>query len=330
MDTCNFIGRSDIQEMIRLAVTNNTVAHAYLFYGPQGSGKQTVADYFAAALNCLQGDGRPCCVCSACRKAAEHIHPDICHIAPDGKSLKIDQIRQIRKNASLKAQEGRYQVFILAGVDQMTAEAANSLLKFLEEPPGHTVFMLLSENPAGLPPTVVSRCQPVMLRRLKDEEINRILERAATLSADEKERIARLAGGIPGRALSLAKEDGAFQEAADALSELTGTAAISALAGMWAEKENLADFLDNLLTVLRDLLVWKTVGEKRLLFWDDAPALSGEPTMRWTAAAAMEAILAILALQNDMQSPINVRLALERALRRIKEGLDANGSGNPL
>ncbi|MDB5085876.1 MAG: polymerase subunit delta [Bacilli bacterium] len=139
------------------------LSHAYLFVGPEGSGKYDTARFFIQKIFCLdhQDSNRPCGECSACRKIESGNHPDLQVIAPDGQTIKIAQIRALQSAFSLKAVEAARKVYLIQSADLMTPEAANAMLKFLEEPAYPCVAILMASHPAKLLPTIVSRCQVI-------------------------------------------------------------------------------------------------------------------------------------------------------------------------
>ncbi|MDW7650845.1 MAG: DNA polymerase III subunit delta' [Bacillota bacterium] len=328
-------GRPQLINILQSAISEGKTAHACLLYGPKGIGKKTVARAYATALNCQNPSLGTCGECVSCRKAASGAHPDIHWIVPDGKSIKIEQIRNVKKSAFLRPHEGRFQIFILDGADLLTKEAANSLLKVLEEPPPASIFILLAENPSSLLPTVASRCLLFALPRLDRQSMKSILSDAGLASsAEETVRVLDLAEGIPGRALALAGRSdwhSSFLEGKRLLASLYKGDAPDAHATRLAEKENLEDELDMILFVLRDLLMMQTARSQELITCAGEAELLRELLDKWPATATVQAIEAILKLQRDMRSPVNVRLALERALRRLKEVLtDADSCGYTL
>jgi DNA polymerase-3 subunit delta' len=204
----DLLGQEKNIQLLREAVRRDRAAHAYLFAGPAGSGKRSLALAFAAALNCeARGergwDGEPCGECRSCRKMASGNHPDLQVIEPDGARLKVEQMREVRRENARRPYEARHKVFLIAGAETMTDEAANSLLKALEEPPGPAVFLLLTTHLARLLPTILSRCSVVKLTPLPEALIAQALTREE-VDPSVAAAAAALAGGALGRAREVA------------------------------------------------------------------------------------------------------------------------------
>ncbi len=153
-------------------IQKNELAHAYLFAGPNGSGKEELAMWIAMRLFCINlQDGQPCGTCEECLRISQHEHPDVLIVEPDGNSIKVDQVRLLKSEFTKSGVEGNKKVFIIAGAETMTASAANSLLKFLEEPSGNITALLLTTNPNLLLPTVISRTQEMEMQPLAAAEL---------------------------------------------------------------------------------------------------------------------------------------------------------------
>ncbi len=174
-------GQEHITRTLANAVKTGKIAHAYLFVGPRGVGKTSVARIFAKALNCKKGPTpHPCNVCTNCVKITKGISLDVLEI--DGASNRgIDQIRDLKERIKFASVEGRYKIYIIDEVHMLTNEAFNALLKTLEEPPSHVIFIFATTDPQKLPSTILSRCQRFDFRRLSpdiiEEEIEEILNR---------------------------------------------------------------------------------------------------------------------------------------------------------
>lgn len=196
------------QETLAAFVNGGRFPHALLLEGPEGSGRRTFAREIAAALFC-RGEHKPCGNCNQCRKVLERNHPDVEYYGGDGsrRSFHIDTIRQLRQNAWLLPGEAPCRVCVLCGAENMTDQAQNALLKILEEPPEHTVFILTAENRAMLLPTILSRVQTIRLEPLTPAEILPVLrERCPDQPGEKLEWAAETADTI-GQALALLADE---------------------------------------------------------------------------------------------------------------------------
>lgn len=200
-------GHRGIIEQLMEAVVRKGVHHAYLFHGSDGVGKGTTALALAAALNCLElQDGDSCGKCSSCLQIKRNVHPNLHWLSPQGKSIKIEQIRTLQEKLSYKRWQGNYIVIVIEDADRMTPEAGNSLLKILEEPSPGICFVLLTSRPESFLPTILSRCQRMRFSPLRAEEILALLlEKGIPREAGEP--IASLSNGKPGKALTMLTDE---------------------------------------------------------------------------------------------------------------------------
>lgn len=197
------VGHSAAKLSLGRAVEQGNVNHAYLFTGPPAVGKFMVARAFAAAILC--GDNG-CGVCNVCRRVLEEKHPDVTVIRPAGKNIPVETIRAVRMDAFRRPVEGEYRVYILKDADRMWEEGASTLLKVLEEPPGNVVFILVTANPGALLPTILSRCQEIRFANVPTDELKEYLVDTKAVSPERADLIARLTGGVLGRALDWCDE----------------------------------------------------------------------------------------------------------------------------
>ena len=167
----DLVGQTAVSRTLSHAISAGRIAHAYLFSGPRGTGKTSTAKILAKSLNCEKGPTpEPCGVCKNCTKIADGTALDVFEI--DAASNRgIDEMRDLREKVKFTPAEGRYKVYIIDEVHMLTTEAFNALLKTLEEPPAHVVFILATTEPHKVPATIQSRCQRFDFRRITVEEI---------------------------------------------------------------------------------------------------------------------------------------------------------------
>jgi DNA polymerase-3 subunit delta' len=197
------IGHEWALEMLRRHLDTGTTRQAYLITGPHGVGRRTLASWFGQALLCSREDGvlPPCGECEACTLVGKHAHPDLHWLAAEG-GLKIDDIRGLQHDLPLSPYQAKRRVAVLPDFEAATREAANALLKTLEEPPPHVVLLLTAASEESLLPTIVSRCEIVALRPMGIRDLARALE-ARGQTAEQAERLAGQAMGRPGLAITL-------------------------------------------------------------------------------------------------------------------------------
>jgi DNA polymerase III subunit gamma/tau len=173
------LGQDHVVRTLKNAITEKRLAHAYLFVGPRGTGKTSTARILAKALNCVHGPTvTPCGVCDSCREISQGISLDVLEI--DGASNNsVDQVRELRDNVRFAPVRGRYKIYIIDEVHMLTSQAFNALLKTLEEPPAHVIFVFATTEPNKVLPTILSRCQRFDLRRIPTQITARQLESIA-------------------------------------------------------------------------------------------------------------------------------------------------------
>lgn len=152
------VGQTHIIQTLKNAIVQNRIAHAYLFCGPRGTGKTSIAKIFAKTLNCTNSQDAPCGVCENCKMAANGSHPDIIEI--DAASNNgVDEVRNLIDKVKYAPMQGKYKIYIIDEVHMMTSGAFNALLKTIEEPPAHVIFIFATTEPNKVLPTIISRCQ---------------------------------------------------------------------------------------------------------------------------------------------------------------------------
>src|SRR5437588_8623490 len=223
------IGHEHAINTLRRALVTERVRHAYLFTGPEHIGKALLARRFAQTLLCTGGpDPRmapqnPCNVCLSCRKVMHDNHPDVHYIArpPDKQFILIDQVRALQSDSARKMLEGRRNIFIITGAHEMNVQAANCLLKTLEEPEPDVVLLLTVPDSGLLLPTILSRVQQVSMHLLTSSRIKTALEQRWEVESEEATLIAALAAGRMGWAVQAVEDEDLLTERKAQLEALT-------------------------------------------------------------------------------------------------------------
>ena len=316
----DIIGHDDIIKNLRGALVSERVSHAYLFSGPRGVGKITAAMAFAAALKCqrpVEGDG--CGECDGCRRVFRDLHPDVSVINPEGSSVKISQIRQLSASVQMGPATGRWTVRIVDGADLMTVEAANSMLKTLEEPLPGVIIILVSARPQALLPTIISRCQHMYFRPLLKYQLVQGMIRIAGVPEEEVLMAASLAGGSLGKALSLLSGAiSARDRAYEVIRRLNGTVEeVLALAGETAGKrEDVLVLLEMIIVWFRDVMLYNETDGRHLINWDRGNETEGLAGC-FTTGRIVEIINDIERAKGALAASANVQIALEALFLRL-------------
>lgn len=321
----DIVGQPLAVRLLRRAVAVGRLAHAYAFIGPEGTGKSATALVLARTLMCQRPEAgvEPCGECVSCRKVAEGNHPELEVLRPEGASHRIDALRALQGRIWRIPAEGKYRVVLLEQAERMQAVAANSLLKVLEEPPPHAIFVLITANGAALLPTVRSRCQAITFPPIPQGVVEEMLVARCDLPPERARYLAALAGGSLGRAIALASmpEVEERRELARALLEgLPGWDDVRCLqAAEELEKRNdVEDVLAQLAIWLRDALVWRESGARHLLVNGGAPTAPGRQAGGAGSPALAAMFAAVEEARRHLQRNANARLTLDVLMLRLQ------------
>ncbi len=299
----DLVGQQHVAKTLLNALENHRVAHAYIFTGPRGTGKTSAALIMSRAVNCQSPtpEGEPCGQCEACRRIARGASMDVLEI--DAASNRgINEMRDLRDGVKyLPAQEKR-KVYIIDEVHMLTTEAFNALLKTLEEPPEHVMFMLATTEPHKVPTTILSRCQRFDFHRIGQQQLFEHLQKLVQLegrTADDAalRLIARRAEGIAG---VLGIVDERFVMAmAEAVAGHDGLRIIKGVELLSAEGRDMRLFLQQLLEFVREQLLQNMSGQQTLLTRNQAlqmlrDLVDGDQRLRFSLTPRLTLELALL------------------------------------
>ncbi|MCH8290887.1 DNA polymerase III subunit delta' [Candidatus Poribacteria bacterium] len=332
----SIIGHQQILEQLHHAMQSDRVAGAYLFVGPANVGKETVALYFTKSINCVESEDGACGQCLSCRKTDNGNHPDVQIIRPSGARLKIDQIRELQKRIVYRALESKRKVYILTEVERMNLEAANCLLKTLEEPPAASILILLTTNLEALLLTIRSRCQVVQFYPLPVRELATHLMAQFNLEETQAFSVANLSGGAVGKALTLLEgpshaehgNEPSFEEEIPEILTATDRLAVFRIAEQFSQNP---EGLDGLVTWYRDLLLLHQDAPSELLTHIYHADTLKQLVPRYSRLHLQSAIKTIFEAKNLLQRNVNATLALEVMMLKLlgnqnkSEGDRSNG-----
>jgi DNA polymerase-3 subunit gamma/tau len=340
----DLVGQETVARTFKNALSSGKVVHAYLFSGPRGVGKTSTARILAKALNCRQRtDSEPCGKCESCKEITEGASIDVFEI--DGASNNsVDAVRELRETVKYAPSAGKYKIYIIDEVHMLSTSAFNALLKTLEEPPPHVVFIFATTEPKKVPATILSRCQHHFFRRVTRHMIKEQLKK---ITAAEKiniretaiEMLAKAADGSMRDALTLLDQAYSFSDEitekelqvllglpeAEIISNLTGTIlsgniseTLSIIKELTDRGNDLRQILKELVEHFRDLAVLKVIqGDKEILEFSEDEAQKLRGLSSGTSIEELTVLLSeLLKLESEVKNAINPRYTLELGLLR--------------
>jgi DNA polymerase-3 subunit delta' len=314
------IGQDKILSLLDYSLKSDAVAHAYLLVGPRHVGKGTLAINLAQALNC-DGPELPCGQCRSCQRILEGKHADVTPIGLDSKTeIGIDDIRGLQRLANLPPYEGKCKVFIIDDAEYLSTEAANSLLKILEEPPPRVVWLLLAAEEEHLLPTIISRCQRLELKPVPSERVQEVLVNSYNVDADKAKLLTQLCHGRLGWAVSTLANGDILEQRSQRIAKLVSLLTVS-LEQRFADAQELAsqfsqnrkagaEIVETWLDWWRDLMLIKGGCREAIINVDYETTL--EEQARGLNLSEIEGFLTNLGLlQENISKNVNPRLAWE-------------------
>lgn len=317
-------GNTPLVEQLRRSAASGRSSHAYLFLGGAGAGKRLIANTFAKALQC-EGEKRPCDSCKSCHAFNHGNHPDVIYFQPlkNGKTYTIEDVReQLLETVDLKPFQYEKKIYIIEKADTLNIQSQNALLKTLEEPPAHAVFLLLAERAEAFLSTILSRMVVMKIRPLSAETIADYLMQAGHL-AEESHILSAYAQGRIGQALELVEDEGFREMRQDILGKLEALPSMSEgdaylLAKDFEVYKNDLRFLDIMELWYRDLLTAKSLREEGYLIQRDKKDAIFRAAKEPAALLAKKAA-AVRTARMRLAQNANFRLTMEVMLMDLKE-----------
>jgi DNA polymerase-3 subunit delta' len=314
------IGQDKILSLLDHSLKTNAIAHAYLLVGPRHVGKGTLAVNLAQALNC-DGQEVPCSECRSCQRILEGKHADVTPIGLNGRTeIGIDDIRGLQHSANLPPYEGKCRVFIIYDAEYLSTEAANSLLKILEEPPPRVVWLLLAADEEQLLPTIVSRCQRLELKPVPSERVQEVLVNSYNVDADKAKLLTQLCHGRLGWALSALADCDILERRSQRIDRLTSllTAGLEQrfayaqeVANQFSQdRKTWAEVIEIWLDWWRDLMLIKGGCQEAIINVDYETVLE-EQAKGVNLSKIKEFLTSLGLLQEAISKNVNTRLAFE-------------------
>lgn len=333
MSLLDIPGQARAKRFLQRILRSGQIPHALLFSGMAGIGKAGAALELARALNCRSAsDGLSCDRCPSCRKVGGGSHPDLIWVKPDGAFIKLDQVRELRKRVQFRPFEGAWRIIIIEGAEKLREEAANALLKILEEPPRQNIFILLALEPQKLLTTILSRCCHIRFQPLDDAEIAAHMMNVHRLPQERAWKIARMAQGSMERANCLVDEKELlhWQEVIGNVQDLDrlSMTELFDLTARWSKKsENLEQDFEYIKLWLRDNILSRLDADYR-------PQLETNRDAHGLHTVPLELLLRLYdkveEAMHNLRGNANKQLVLENVCLAIREYQDGQGGRNPL
>ena len=318
----------NVLKMIKNSIQKNRIAHAYLFEGMRGTGKKEISLLLAKSINChapVEGY-KPCEVCVNCKRINSGNHPDIHLVEPDGLSIKKGQIHELQGEFAKTGVESKNKLYTIVHADRMTTNAANSLLKFLEEPHPGTVAVLITEQAQQILPTILSRCQLISFTPLSPKNMTEQLI-ASGVNPQSAPLLAQLTNNLE-EALEISQNDW-FAQAQKIVLKLYEVLKKNSLEAMvtlqenwfmhFKEKDQIDRGLDLLLLVFKDLLYIQLGKKEQVVYLNERSRLE-QFALQTSGRRLTEQMAAILEAKRKLHANMNPQLLMEELVLKLQEG----------
>ena len=323
----NIIGQEKAVDILLKSLKEDKIFPSYIFMGADGVGKKYTAIEFAKAINCLNlsNDFEVCEKCSSCNKINKVCSPDLKIIEPIKGSIRIEQIRELRREINLKPFENRKKIYIIDHAEAMTLEASNCLLKTIEEPPDYAIMILICSKLDSVLPTIVSRCQLIKFKLIGYLEIMEVvLSNKVDIEKDKAKLISKLAQGSISKALKLISDKEYFKRREKILDYLTlilpgkyNDNLFTNMEQILTEMNKTEETLDIILFWYYDILLVKELGIQEYIKNIDKLKIIKEKSKVYSREMLIDILDYIEQIQEFMKRNINKHLILERLYLKI-------------
>jgi len=328
------VGHEQPKRFLQAALESGRLAHALLFHGEERIGKRLVAKVLAQAVNCeLEPPMSPpdaCGVCRSCHQIASGTHPDVTILTATSGKGETEQTREIESRFIYRPLVGTRKIVILDNADLLRQEAANALLKTIEEPPPDSLIILVSSRPDSLLPTIRSRCQDIRFAPLPIATVKEVLQRRRGLSEPDAQFLAMISGGRLG--LALEADAAALRAERAAFLELVGREALESVGGLFevcagvAKSEQAEAALEWLATWFRDLALVKTGSDRARLINMDCMEELDRLAARLPLDKILELAGCVESMEKGLERNLNKQLMLEGLLLRLRAALQSKAA----
>lgn len=312
--------------ILQNSINKGRISHAYMIQGARGTGKEEIAVLLAKVLFCEQLSGtEPCNQCSACRRIDSRNHPDVHWIEPEGQSIKLDQIRHLQKEFTYSGVESDQKVYIIKGAETLTTNAANRILKFLEEPSRKTTAIMLTENGQAMLPTIRSRCQLIELKPLSSTFFQKQLAESGVSESNAK-LLSALTNNLD-EALSM-NQDEAFAQARKLVLQLIENLtsahddAYLFIHQQWLpffkERNEQELGLDFLLLAFKDLLYSHFGNEEKMVMFQPGDARLEKASLSFSEVKLLKNMNAVLQAKRLLKQNVQPTLVMEQLSLQVK------------
>lgn len=323
----NIIGHEQIIQHMSSALKNKKIFHAYIFEGPNGSGKNMLAKAFAKAMECEAGYGDSCDMCRSCHQMETGNQPDVKWLTHEKPAtISVDDIRtQINADMAIKPYSSKYKIYIVDEAEKMNEQAQNALLKTIEEPPAYGVIMLLTNNLEAFLPTILSRCIVFHLKPVDNYKIVDYLEKEYGVPDYKAQICAAFSQGVVGKAIDMASSEDFNDLQYHVLNivknirDMDVYEVIEMVKKLSSYKTDITDVIDMMMVWYRDVLILKVTKDANCIVYKNEYRFLMEQAKRSSYEGLNEIIQALEKAKTRLAANVNFDVVMEMMLLAMKE-----------